>query len=308
MPSEQELVRAVWLLQNGGLVALPTETVYGLSANALDVAAVQRIYDVKGRPKTSPLIVHVASIEMARSLAREWPLEANILAGAFWPGPLTMVVKKRPVVPDLVTAGLDTVGLRMPAHPVMLEVIRRAQVPLAAPSANRFTEVSPTTAQHVYDSLGDAVDLILDGGPCRVGIESTVVSLAGEEPVLLRPGMISREDLERLLERPVRTVGDVEGAHPSPGLHHKHYSPRTPAVRVSDGKLPAGRVAYVWWRTPADAAVAIRMPDDVAGYARELYGALLEADRAGVDVIAVEATPTAAEWAAIEDRLRRALQ
>lgn len=308
MPTEQELVRAAWLLQNGGLVALPTETVYGLGANALDSAAVQRIYDVKGRPKTSPLIVHVSSIEMARGLAREWPMEANILAGAFWPGPLTIVVKKRAVVPDLVTAGLDTVGLRMPAHRVMLEVIRRAQVPVAAPSANRFTEVSPTTAQHVRDSLGDAVDLLLDGGPCAVGIESTVVSLAGEVPVLFRPGMISREDLERVLERPVRTIGEVTGAHPSPGLQQKHYSPRTPAVRVSDGELPAGRVAYVWWRTPADADVAIRMPDDVAGYGRELYGALLEADRAGVDVIAVEAPPTGPEWAAIEDRLRRALQ
>ncbi len=308
MPTELELVRAAWLLQNGGLVALPTETVYGLGANALDLAAVQRIYDVKGRPKTSPLIVHVASIEMARGLAREWPLEANILAGAFWPGPLTIVVKKRPVVPDLVTAGLDTVGLRMPGHQVMLEVIRRAQVPVAAPSANRFAEVSPTTAQHVHDSLGDAVDLILDGGPCAVGIESTVVSLAGEEPVLLRPGIISREDLERLLERPVRTLTEVSGAHPSPGLHRKHYSPRTPAVRVSNGELPQGRVAYLWWHLPAEAAVEIRMPDDVAGYARELYGALLAADQAGVDIIAVEAPPTGPEWAAIEDRLRRALQ
>lgn len=308
MLTNEELVRATWLLQNGGLVALPTETVYGLGANALDPAAVQRIYDVKGRPKTSPLIVHVASIEMARGLAREWPLEANILAGAFWPGPLTIVVKKRPVVPDLVTAGLDTVALRMPAHEGMLEVIRRAQVPVAAPSANRFTEVSPTTAQHVRDSLGDAVDLILDGGACKVGIESTVVSLAGKEPVLLRPGIISREDLERVLNRPVRTVSDVSGAHPSPGLHQKHYSPRTPAVRVRDGELPAGRVAYLWWHIAADAAVEIRMPDDVAGYARELYGALQAADRADVDVIAVEATPTGPEWAAIEDRLRRALQ
>lgn len=306
MVSEQDLERAAWLLRNGGLVALPTETVYGLGANALDVEAVRRVYRVKGRPSTSPLIVHVASIEMARGLALRWPIEANILAGRYWPGPLTMVVPKRPVVPDLVTAGLATVGLRMPAHPVTLEVIRRAQIPVAAPSANRFTGLSPTTAAHVAAALGGEIDFILDGGPCEVGIESTVISLAGAEPVLLRPGIIPLAEIEALLEMPVRTQDAAEGAHPSPGLHPRHYSPRTPLVLVTGGALPPGRVAYLYWSQPSDAVLGIPMPDDPIAYARQLYASLHRADDAAVDCIAVEMPPGGPEWAGIRDRLERA--
>lgn len=305
MVSEQDLDRAAAIVRNGGLVAIPTETVYGLGANALDPAAVERIYKVKGRPSTSPLIVHVAAIEMARGLAREWPVQANVLAGRYWPGPLTLVVPKRPVVPDIVTAGLDTVALRMPSHPAALEVIRRATVPIAAPSANRFTELSPTTADHVRASLGDEVDFILDGGPCEVGIESTVLSLV-QDPVLLRPGMIPIDELERLLNRSVAIAGKVEGAHPSPGMHERHYAPRTPVVLVESGQLPEGRGVYLYLHRPLPSTQTIAMPKDAASYARHLYDALHQADEERLEWIAVEMPPAGAEWLGIVDRVRRA--
>ena len=180
-----EIKQAAELLRAGRLVAFPTETVYGLGANALDAQAVARIFEAKGRPLSSPLIVHVDSIGMARGLAGEWPDAAEKLAHRFWPGPLTIIVPKQPVVPDIVTAGLPSVGLRIPAHPVALALLQAVKIPLAAPSANRFTQLSPTTAEHVRESLGHAVDMILDGGPCTVGIESTVISLAGSMPRIL---------------------------------------------------------------------------------------------------------------------------
>src|SRR3984893_9020553 len=187
---------AAQILRDGGLVAFPTETVYGLGANALDASAVAKIYELKGRPATSPLIVHAASIEMARTLVIEWPPEAEMLACRYWPGPLTLVLPKGPAIPDIVTAGLATVGVRVPNHPLALALIREAGVPLAAPSANRFTELSATTAEHVREAFGDAVP-VLDGGPCQVGIESTVVSIAAGRITLLRPGMISVDEVER---------------------------------------------------------------------------------------------------------------
>src|SRR5579863_8141073 len=194
-------------IRSGGLAAFPTETVYGLGANALDAAAVQKIYELKGRPETSPLIVHVASVEMAREIVAEWPPLAEELARKWWPGPLTLVLPKRPSISDIVTAGLPTVGVRMPNHPIALELIREAGVPIAAPSANKFMGLSPTTAEHVRAAFGDAVE-VLDGGPTRVGIESTVVAIEGGTLKLLRPGMISLGELER---------GVIEGeAHPAP--------------------------------------------------------------------------------------------
>src|SRR5260370_12571840 len=229
---------AARLLRAGRLVAFPTETVYGLGANALDAEAVARIYAVKRRPATSPLIVHVASIEMAQSLVANWTEIADRLARRFWPGPLTLVLEKQlekqldkqPVIPAIVTANLSTVGLRMPAHPIALALIRAAGVPLAPPPANRFTELSPTTAHHVRLSLGSDIDYILDGGPCSVGIESTVLSLVGPRPILLRPGEISRTELEAIAG-PVASASEVQtgapaAAHPSPGIHPRHYSPR----------------------------------------------------------------------------------
>jgi len=298
MATSEEVARAARLIRQGGLVAFPTETVYGLGANALDAGAVRRIFELKGRPATSPLIVHVGSIEMARSLAAEWPDLAGELARRHWPGPLTLVVPKRSIVPDIVTAGLATVGIRMPAHPVALDLIRMAGLPIAAPSANRFTQLSPTTAAHVREAFGDSL-MVLDGGPAQIGIESTVISLVGPEPVLLRPGMIPFEDLRRVAD-------PGQAAHPSPGLHARHYSPRTPLVLVEPGGLPGGRVAYVWWGQPAAAAKSVRMPASPAGYAAALYRTLHELDREGWDAIAVERPPAGVEWAGIADRLSRA--
>jgi L-threonylcarbamoyladenylate synthase len=301
---QADIARAAELIRRGGLVAFPTETVYGLGANALDSAAVERIFAAKGRPSTSPLIVHVASAAMARSVVREWPPAADALAGRFWPGPLTMVLPKLPSVPARVTAGLDTVGVRVPAHPIALELIRAAGVPIAAPSANRFTEVSPTTAQHVRDSLGSYVDLVLDGGPAAVGIESTVLSLVNPaSAALLRPGAISRRQIEDV----IGAIGEgtaTDGAHASPGLHKRHYSPRTP---VTLGTPPAGRrSAWVWWRNEADCDRAVRMPADADGYAVRLYDVLRTLDTEGWDVIAVEPVPEEDAWAAVRDRLERA--
>ena len=346
-----EIDRAAQLLRDGRLVAFPTETVYGLGANALDAEAVARIYAVKRRPPTSPLIVHVASIEMAQSLVANWPESADRLARRFWPGPLTLVLTKaragraalgRPgeqssatstssssTIPDIVTAGLPTVGLRMPAHPIALALIRAAGIPLAAPSANRFTELSPTTAEHVHRSLGSDVDFILDGGPCQIGIESTVLSLADSrlndprrsktKPVLLRPGAISRTELEAILG-PLASAPEVQaGAHPSPGLHPRHYSPRTPLYLVINGKVPdqgegqgegqgQGQGVYLQHRHPPSRTnlVIHQMPQSAVDYAAALYEALHHADTQNYNWIAVDTPPTAPEWEAIHDRLKRA--
>lgn len=298
-----DLTRAADLIRRGEIVGIPTETVYGLAANALEVAAVERIYAAKGRPKTSPLIVHVDSIEMAKSLVTEWPPVAQILAERYWPGPLTMILPKRAIVPDLVTAGLPTVGLRMPAHPVALGLIRECGLPLAAPSANRFTELSPTTAQHVRDSLGDRVALVLDGGPCQVGIESTVVSLVGPKAVLLRPGAISREEIEAVTG-PLGEHVKSGAADVSPGLHAKHYSPRT---RLILGPPPAeGNGAWLFHSRAINGPRPVAMPGDPRQYAAVLYDTLHELDREGLDWIAAEPPPALPQWDAIRDRLTRA--
>lgn len=308
-PISPELIaRAAGIIRAGGLVAFPTETVYGLGANSLDAAAVERIYRVKGRPATSPLIVHVDSIAMAEDLAADWPWAAAELARVFWPGPLTLIVAKTVAIPDIVTAGLGTVGLRQPNHPVALALIREAGVPIAAPSANRFTQLSPTTAEHVIESLGEAVDLILDAGPASVGIESTIVSLAGPNPVLLRPGMITVTQIEDAIGMIERAGVAAAGAHASPGLHPKHYSPRTRLILVEGGDaLPGeGSGAYLWITHPADAVRSIPMPPHAEAYAASLYRTLHELDGEGLDWIAVQMPPRWPEWAGIADRLTRA--
>ncbi|HYL35490.1 MAG TPA: L-threonylcarbamoyladenylate synthase [Bryobacteraceae bacterium] len=302
-----EIRRAAALIRAGELVAFPTETVYGLGANALDAAAVERIYAAKGRPPSSPLIVHVDSIELARSLVREWPEKAEVLARRFWPGPLTLVLPKRPHIPDRLTAGLDTVGIRMPAHPIALALIKEAGLPLAAPSANRFAQLSPTTAEHVRAGLGDRVAMILDGGRTTLGIESTVLSLAAPGAVLLRPGMISRAQIEEMIGPIEVQRSAADGAHPAPGMHARHYSPGTPLVLVESGRLPSsGRGAYLWRECPAEAARSIRMPQEPGAYAGVLYEILHQADTEGWDWIAVERPPQDPSWDAIRDRLERA--
>ena len=283
------------------MVAFPTETVYGLGANALDERAVERIFAAKGRPATSPLIVHCASIDDARGLAKEWSAEAERLATHFWPGPLTLVLPKRDIIPGRVTAGLPTVGLRVPRHPVALALLKAAGVPIAAPSANPFMGLSPTQSAHVLPSLAD---LILEGGPSGVGIESTVVSLAGP-PTLLRPGMIPLAELEQVLGCTlVLAAPTEEGAHASPGLHPQHYSPVTPFYL---GRPPAtGR--GVWLRISQDCAAAqqIQMPTGPALYAQRLYEVLHTVDHQGWDWIAAESPPASAAWDGIRDRLERA--
>ena len=287
-------MRAAELLRAGQLVAIPTETVYGLAANALDEAAVRRIFAAKGRPYSSPLIVHVADLAMTRELAREWSPQAETLAARFWPGPLTIIVPKNTnapdKIPDIVTAGLPSVALRMPAHPVALAVIRAAGIPLAAPSANRFTQLSPTTAQHVREALGDAVELIVDGGPCSVGIESTVISLTGAVPRILRPGMISQTQIEEV-------IGPVESGagEESPGQHPKHYSPRT---RVVIGESPRDGNGV-----RLDSS---NMPHNAAAYAELFYGKLHLVDQQGYDWIAIDLPPDTPDWAGVRDRITRA--
>jgi L-threonylcarbamoyladenylate synthase len=297
-PSTEALARAAEIIRRGGLVAFPTETVYGLGANALDSQAVARIFEAKGRPFASPIIVHVGDELGARAITAEWPKQADLLARRFWPGPLTLVLKKAEIVPDLVTAGLDSVGIRMPANPVALALIRAAGVPIAAPSANLFTQLSPTTAQHVAEGLGRRVEMILDGGPTQVGIESTVVSLRRRPPAVLRPGMISMAELEaatgetweREMDRPHLTE-----AAESPGLHPRHYAPRTPFYVLEPGMTPRtgrGRI--------------IELPFDREEYGRRLYAELHKADGEGWDWIAITRPPDTAEWAGILDRLKRA--
>jgi L-threonylcarbamoyladenylate synthase len=283
------------LIRAGGLVAFPTETVYGLGANALNADAVMRIYKTKQRPWASPLIVHVADEVMARSVTAEWPPLAQRLAARFWPGPLTIIVTKADIVPDLVTAGLDTVGVRMPSHPIALNLIRRARVPVAAPSANRFGEISPTTAEHVDASLGRNVDMILDAGPTQVGIESTVVSLRRNPPAILRPGMISQTALEEATSIAWDREMELPRVQESPGQHARHYSPRTPFyVLEPDSARPAGRGRI------------INMPSDARTFAAKLYAELHKADAEGWEWIAVEKPPETTEWAGILDRLKRA--
>jgi L-threonylcarbamoyladenylate synthase len=286
-----DIARAAERIRSGGLVAFPTETVYGLGANALDAVAVERIFEAKRRPRSSPLIVHVASIEMARDLAAEWPTAAQTLAERYWPGPLTLVVKKRPVIPDIVTAGLPTVAVRMPAHPIALDLIRAAAVPVAAPSANRFTELSPTAAGHVPDELADYV---LDGGPAQVGIESTVLSLVGP-PTLLRPGVISQSELEAVLGQPI-ALAATETPMMSPGMHPRHYCPRTPLYLGTTGRPGRGVVLRI----------GHEMPTDPRRYAAVLYDTLHRLDAQSLDWIAIQLPPETPEWAGILDRLRRA--
>lgn len=300
MVIQADIQKAAQIIRAGGLVVFPTETVYGLGANALDAAAVGKIYALKGRPATSPLIVHVGSIEQARELSAQWPEDAEKLAREYWPGPLTLVVPKKAEIPEVVTAGLNTVGLRMPRHPIALELLRVAEVPIAAPSANRFTQLSPTTAQHVRGAFGEETPFLLDGGPCEVGLESTVIAVTKDGLEVLRPGMAFVEDA-------TAPTALSEYAHRSPGQHKKHYSPRTRVLLVKHGRLPQeGRGAYLWIEDAADAGVTVRMPAEPDGYAMQLYRQLHELDREGLDWIAVEFPPDTREWAAIRDRLTRA--
>lgn len=317
MPAEvsTDVRRAAEILRSGGLVAFATETVYGLGADAGNPAAVARIFEAKGRPRFDPLIVHVADRDQARTLVTEFPEAAERVARAFWPGPLTLVLPKREVVPDLVTAGLPTVALRVPAHEQALALLRAADRPVAAPSANRFGGLSPTTAQHVLEQLGDQIDLVLDGGPCRIGVESTILDLAGSVPRILRPGGITLEELAPYFDGGIAVehgaVPPGEAA-PAPGMLRHHYAPRTPLVLVED-----------WGQVAADAETAVLAFDHAppgrfhrvevlspTGNLREaaarFFAALRRLDACGAERIVAVRFPPRGLGVALNDRLTRA--
>lgn len=323
-PAARSFARAVRILREGGLVAFATETVYGLGADATNASAVRRIFSAKGRPPTNPLIVHVTDATMARRCATAWPKSAQRLAAALWPGPITLVLPRAPMIVDEVAAGRETVALRAPDHPVAQKLLRQFGGPIAAPSANRSSRVSPTTAAHVREELGDRVDMILDGGPCRVGIESTVIDLSGARPMILRPGGITRQRIEQLIGRVGLFRGTARGSAASPGQQAIHYAPIAAAYRFAardaTAVLQFARshpslkvVALVFPESAAPSALedglgrraVIHMPDDAEQYARRFYAVLREADRRA-DVIWIQEPPATPSWLAIHDRLGRA--
>jgi L-threonylcarbamoyladenylate synthase len=312
--TDQEIEKAAQILRDGGLVAFPTETVYGLGGDASNPAAVRKIFAAKGRPADHPVIVHIAGSSDLKHWAAEVPRSAWLLAEKFWPGPLTLVLKRAVRVSDLVTGGQDSVGLRVPSHPVAQQLLKAFGGGIAAPSANRFGRLSPTTASHVREELGDAVELVLDGGPSDVGIESTIVDLTRATPAILRPGRISAQQIADVLL--IEPGGSAVGRPRVSGSLESHYAPGLPLkivhpdeietyVRARDGMpvavlsrrgRPRESKATLW-------QVAPETPDE---YARLLYGTLRWLDASGCRMIVVEALPELPEWAAVRDRVRRA--
>jgi len=320
-PDPDAIAQAVLVLHGGGLVAFPTETVYGLGARALDASAVARVFAAKGRPPAHPLIAHVLDERQARDLAAAWPAQASRLAGALWPGPLTMVVDRAEHVPAAVAGGAGSIAVRAPSHPVARALISGLGEAVAAPSANRYQGLSPTIAAHVVKELGDAVDLVLDGGPCDAGVESTVVDLRGGLMRVLRPGAVNLARLRELgpLQMAVETAHEGD-PRASPGMDARHYAPRArlllvetweKARRIAVGLASCGqRVGLVVHdareTTARPGPLAVRLlPHDPAEYARLMYRTLHELDDAGVDVIVAQAVPEGEAWCAVADRLRR---
>lgn len=312
MVSEQDITNAANAIRQGELVAFPTETVYGLGANALNAEAVAKIFELKGRPRFDPLIVHVTRTTQLQPLVKNIPELASALIEQFWPGPLSVVLPKNSIVPDIVTAGLSSVAVRCPAHEVARNLIDAADVPIAAPSANLFCAISPTTAQHVADQFGDKLPHILDGGPCRVGVESTVVSFLDEQPTLLRPGGVPIEEIECVIGSLRRSPMDGSPAM-APGQLPRHYSPSTPLVLSSDGTPPASyaRVGLLTLSPPATSAnfAAIEVLS-ARGCLREaatnLFAAMRRLDQQDLDLIVAQPVPETGLGLAIMDRLRRA--
>lgn len=308
-------------MRAGHVVALPTETVYGLAANALDAKAVARIYEIKGRPAHNPIIVHVASAAMAKRCVAEWPLLADKFAKAFWPGPLTIVLPRAKQIPDNVTAGGETVGVRWPSHPFIQEVIRACDFPLGAPSANLSNQISPTNAGHVAKQLDGKISLIVDGGQAQVGIESTVVDLTANPPRLLRPGMIHEQSLLAVTEQLALGVRENGEILKSPGQLQKHYAPKAKLVvlKWQDEADLNAQLSVIHSRQSQPHVIAHThipsqtgfgrvsvIPHDAEAFARALYAELHQCDELGAELIVVEAPPESSEWRAIADRLKRA--
>jgi L-threonylcarbamoyladenylate synthase len=320
VPDRTLIGRAAAVLRAGGLVVFPTETVYGLGANALNPAACERIFTAKGRPANNPIIVHGSGVAQVRQVVADWPDPAARLAARFWPGPLTLVLPKNSLVPDVVTAGGPTVAVRVPAHPVAMALLKAADMPVAAPSANRSGELSPTRAEHVLRGLPDRIDILLDGGPTPGGVESTVLDLSRSPPRLLRPGLVTPGEIEAVIGPIDRTatVAKEEDVMPSPGMLARHYAPRAPlecvigsgAARVAELTAQAVNVGWVIFNREMPAgqpgAMPVLMPMEPKAYAAKLYDVLHELDERKVDRIVVEMPPETEEWLAVRDRLRRA--
>lgn len=316
MVSDQEIKNAVAVLRAGGLVAFPTETVYGLGADAANPEALKKVFAAKGRPHDHPLIVHIADAVQLANWAREIPPAAGKLAKKFWPGPLTIILRRAATVSDLVTGGQDTVALRVPSHPVVQALLRTFGGGIAAPSANRFGRMSATTAAHVRSEFGDTVDCVLDGGAADIGIESTIVDLSGEQPTLLRPGWITAQQLQEALGQPLATPGAQSPR--APGTLAKHYAPQTPLMMMEADLLLelAASLTRQGKRVAVLARVALQpllpglawiaAPAEAIGYAHDLYNNLRRLDDAKCDTILVEEPPLTPDWAAIKDRLMRA--
>ena len=316
-PVGVDVVRAARLLREGKLVSFATETVYGLGANALDVNAVARVFAVKSRPHFDPLIVHIAERSWLPRLVTAWSETAERLAARFWPGPLTLVLPKTELVPDLVTAGLPSVAVRMPSHPIALELLRLADVPVAAPSANLFGQLSPTCAEHVADRLGDQIDYLLDGGPCSVGVESTVLLLESSRAVLLRPGGVALEEIEACIGSvalPSRVTTSDQEAAPSPGMLPQHYAPRTPLEIVEnlDALVSPNRCGLLTLQAhPAASRFAavevLSVSGDLTEAAANFFAALRRLDAAGTEQIVAVLFPNRGLGRALNDRLTRAV-
>jgi L-threonylcarbamoyladenylate synthase len=311
-----DISRALEVLRAGGLLAFPTETVYGLGADASNPDAVKKIYAAKGRPRNHPLIVHVANAANIVDWAREIPAAGERLAQRFWPGPLTLIFRRAAHVSDLVTGGQDTVALRVPSHPLAQALLAGFGGGVAAPSANRYGRVSSTTAEHVRTEFGGAVDYVLDGGACEVGIESTIVDVSAGEPALLRPGSITAAEVEALLRRPLAPAGPDSPR--APGTLAKHYAPQTPVMlmeadllaELASSMVRQGHKVAVLARSALQPILSgltwVAAPVNAAEYAHDLYANLRNLDRAGCSAILVEQPPLEAEWAAVHDRLSRA--
>ncbi|MFM9874013.1 MAG: L-threonylcarbamoyladenylate synthase [Fimbriimonadaceae bacterium] len=301
-PTEEIIEQAGEVLLEGGVVVIPTETVYGLACNAMDEAAVRRVFEIKGRPAENPLIIHLASADQLDDVAVDVPELARKLANRYWPGPLTMVLHRNPEVPSVTTGGLDTVAVRVPAHDVARAIIAAAGCPIAAPSANVFMALSPTQAEDVDPEVLIDIDMIIDGGRCEYGLESTVLDLTESPPRILRPGSVSRADIQTLVGTPLGHMAPSE-IRKAPGMYRRHYAPNSP-VRLVDRTLQEDECGLTFSANGSE--FLVKMPKEPRAYGAVLYGALKQLDLKKPKAILIEEPPETPEWEAVWDRLRKA--
>ena len=300
-PTPEAIAMAGKVIRDGGVVVMPTETVYGLACNGLDPQAVQRVYEIKSRPSENPLILHLSSLDQLSVVASSWPPIAEKLAKKFWPGPMTLVLPKSDRVPDITTGGNPTVAVRIPAHPIARAIIEAAQCPVAAPSANVFMGLSPTDVNDIDPIIQLEVETIIDGGPCEIGLESTVIDLTSETPVILRPGLVTRADIQAVLGHPLGHM-PPNSMRNSPGMYRRHYAPKARVILVEELKNSQAGLTF---NDPENTS-QVRMPRDPRAYAATLYSALRKLDEDGCSEIYVATPPTGDEWEAANDRLAKA--